>query len=74
MPFSIHLVDNEQELAILFKEAIRRMGMDVYSSTNPLLALEYFKDNKDKFSLVITDLRMPAMSGLELSNKVRKLY
>lgn len=68
------MVDNEQELATLFKEAIRRMGMDVYSFTNPLLALEYFKDNKDKFSLVITDLRMLAMSGLELSNKVRKLY
>ena len=44
------------------------MGMDVISFTNPLLALEYFNDNKYNFSGVITDLRMPVMSGLELAN------
>jgi response regulator RpfG family c-di-GMP phosphodiesterase len=35
------------------------------------LALEYFKDNQEKFSLVITDLRMPELSGLELANRIR---
>ena len=47
------------------------MGFDVYSFTSPLLALEYFKDNQEKFSLVITDLRMPELSGLELANRIR---
>ena len=68
---SILVVDDEQELATLFKEAIGRMGFDVYSFTSPLLALEYFKDNQEKFSLVITDLRMPELSGLELANWIR---
>jgi DNA-binding NtrC family response regulator len=68
---SILVVDDEQELATLFKEAIGRMGFDVYSFTSPLLALEYFKDNQEKFSLVITDLRMPELSGLELANSIR---
>ena len=67
---SILVVEDEQELAALFKEAVGRMGFDVYSFTRPLLALEYFKDNKEKFSLVIADLRMPDMSGLELANRI----
>jgi two-component SAPR family response regulator len=38
-----------------------------------LLAFEYFKNNENKFSLVITDLRMPGMCGIELAKKVREL-
>ena len=37
------------------------------------MAFEYFENNKNKFSLVITDLRMPGMCGIELAKKVREL-
>lgn len=72
-PLSILIVDDEEELATLFKDSMKAMGMDAMSFSNPLLAFEYFKDNKDKFSLVITDLRMPGMCGIELANNIRKL-
>lgn len=72
-PLSILIVDDEVELAILFKDYFQASGMDAVSFTNPLLALEYFKDNPQKFSLVISDLRMPGMCGLELVNKIREL-
>lgn len=72
-PLSILIVDDEEELATLFKDSMEAMGMDAMSFSNPLLAFEYFKDNKDKFSLVITDLRMPGMCGIELANNIRKL-
>jgi DNA-binding NtrC family response regulator len=72
-PLSILIVDDEEELATLFKHSVEVMGMDAVSFTNPLLVWEYFKDNKDRFSLVITDLRMPGICGLELANKIREL-
>ena len=70
---SILIVDDEAELATLFKHAVEMMGLHAVSFTNPLLAFEYFENNKNKFSLVITDLRMPGMCGLELAKKVKEL-
>jgi DNA-binding NtrC family response regulator len=72
-PLSILIVDDEIELATLFKSYIEAMGLDAISFTNSLLALEYFKDNPNKFSLVITDLRMPGICGLELAKNIREL-
>ena len=72
-PLSILIVDDEEELATLFKNFLEARSMDAVSFTNPLLAFEYFKDNQQKFSLVITDLRMPGMCGLEVANKIREL-
>ena len=72
-PVSVLIVDDEEELANLYRHFIEAGGFDAMSFTNPLLALEYFKTNKDKFSLVITDLRMPGICGLELANKIREI-
>lgn len=72
-PLSILIVDDEEELAALFKHSVTSMGLDALSFTNPLLAFEYFKNNNNKFSLVITDLRMPGICGLELAKKVKEL-
>ena len=72
-PLSILIVDDEMELATLFKNYIEAMGLDAISFTNSLLAFEYFKDDPNKFSLVITDLRMPGICGLELAKNIREL-
>jgi DNA-binding NtrC family response regulator len=72
-PLSILIVDDEEELATLFKRSVEAIGMDAVSFTNPLLAFEYFKDNPNKFSLLITDLRMPSICGIELAKMVREL-
>jgi two-component system, cell cycle response regulator CpdR len=70
---SIMVIDDEEELSILFDNFIKALGFDSISFTNPLQALEHFKANLDKFSIVITDMRMPGLCGLELANKVRDL-
>lgn len=72
-PLSILIVDDEPELATLYKNYFQASGMDVLSFTNPLLAFDYFKENAQKFSLIITDLRMPGMCGLELARKIREV-
>jgi CheY-like chemotaxis protein len=69
---SILIVDDEQELSTLYREYLLEMGFDAVSFTNPLMAFEHYRHYADKYSLIITDLRMPGMSGIELANKIRK--
>src|SRR5215210_3398898 len=71
---SVLIVDDEQELATLYREFLIGMGFDVVVSfTDPLMAFEHYRQCVDKYSIVITDLRMPGMNGIELANKIREL-
>ena len=69
---SIIVVDDELELACLFKEFLTNEGYDVVSFTDPVLALEYYKATADKHSLIITDLRMPGICGIDLAKSIRE--
>ena len=70
---SIIVVDDELELACLFKEFLKNQGYNVVSFTDPVLALEYFKETADKHSLIITDLRMPSICGIDLAKEIRQI-
>ena len=69
---SILVVDDELELASLFKAFLKNEGYDVISFTDPVLALEYYKETADKHSLIITDLRMPGICGIDLAKSIRE--
>ncbi len=70
---SIIIVDDELELASLFKTFLKNQGYNVVSFTDPILALEYFKETAGQHSLIITDLRMPGMCGIDLAIKIREI-
>jgi DNA-binding response OmpR family regulator len=68
---SILVVDDELDIVLIFKQALSRQGYTVFGFTDPLLALEHFKVNSADYGLVITDVRMPRMSGFELAAKIK---
>lgn len=70
---SIVVIDDEIELANLFKTHLQKVGFDTISFTDPRVALEYVRDNSKTFSLILTDLRMPHMSGIDLAAEIRKI-
>ena len=43
----------------------------VHSFTDPLLALKNFKDNF--YDLILVDIKMPEMDGLDFYRKIRKI-
>ena len=67
----ILIVDDEAEMLTILLRTLRRSGFSVESASNGAEALRLFK--KKSFSLVITDFRMPQMSGIELLRNVKKL-
>ena len=70
---SILVVDDELDIVVIFKQALSRQGYTVFGFTDPVLALEHFKINSEGYGLVITDVRMPRMSGLELAANIKAI-
>ncbi len=69
----ILLVDDEDTLVELGSMMLEGMGYRVNAQTNSLEALETFRSNPDGFDLVITDLTMPQMTGLELAQELLRI-
>jgi DNA-binding NtrC family response regulator len=68
---SILVLDDDFDISNLLKISLMKQGYNALGFTDPLLALEHFKINHSTYSLVITDLRMPGMSGFEFSNNIK---
>ena len=67
---SILVVDDEQSMRDFLKILLQRDGHQVETAPNGDDALECFKNNN--FDLVISDIRMPGMSGLDLLNSIKE--
>ena len=70
MKFNILYLDDEPENLRAFKSVFRR-EYNIYTTESPSLGLEYLIDNK--VHLIITDQRMPEMTGVEFLKKVYDL-
>jgi DNA-binding response OmpR family regulator len=65
------VVDDEQDITYVIKTALEKNGFTVDAFTSPEEALDYFKP--DYYDMLITDIRMPVMTGFELYRQVRKI-
>lgn len=70
---SILLLDDEKYLVELNKEYLQSLGYTVEGFTNPETALNVFSKKNKYYDLVISDLTMPEMNGIDFINKIRKI-
>ena len=66
----ILIVDDERQIVRMLRASLQSSGYEVLSSTNGLEALQQFESQRP--DLVITDLAMPEMNGLELTQAIRR--
>lgn len=65
------IIDDDEDIRDLLKEGLEQAGYDqVMEANNGKEGLEYYLRNKP--DLIITDIRMPNMDGIEFLKKVRK--
>ncbi|HOH38067.1 MAG TPA: ATP-binding protein, partial [Spirochaetota bacterium] len=67
------LVDDEELLVKVGEKILSNMGNKTVSFTNPLEAIDYFKNNAEIIDAVITDMAMPKMNGLQLAEKIHAI-
>ena len=68
----VMLVDDEIDIIGLFTEILTLNGISVRPFTNAEEALREFKQNHPYYKLVISDVRMSPMSGIEFIKKLRE--
>ncbi|MDR3584326.1 MAG: response regulator transcription factor [Desulfosporosinus sp.] len=67
----ILLVDDEKKIITVLKAYLQQEGFQVSTAINGLIALTMFKENP--FDLLILDLMLPGMSGIEICSEIRKI-
>ena len=69
----ILFVDDEEELVNLGKEMLTGLGYQVIGRTSSREALELFRALPSQFDLVITDMTMPNLTGVELAQELMRI-
>ena len=66
---SILIVDDDRLIVELFSIVFKKYGFNVFKAGNGLDAWKIF--NNENIDAVLTDIRMPGLNGIELSNRIR---
>ncbi len=66
-------VDDEPDLTNIVSSFLKKAGYKVESSTNSIDALKLFSRNPGTYDLLISDMTMPNMTGVELASEFHKI-
>ena len=70
---TILVVDDSSSARNHIVELLKRRNFNIITANNGVQALEQLKQHKN-IKMVITDLEMPIMDGIELTNEIRRSY
>ncbi|MHA1879737.1 MAG: diguanylate cyclase [Candidatus Heimdallarchaeota archaeon] len=68
---NILIVDDDEDIRMLFEEILTLPGYNVWTASSGFEAINMMKDVD--FSIVITDIRMPKMDGVEITQKFKEV-
>ena len=69
---SIMIVEDEWDVARLLELYAASSGLDSILFTDPLLALDHYRQNSMRYALIVVDWSMPYLSGVDLAKEIRK--
>jgi len=69
----ILFVDDEPAICALAQTFLERLGYRVTAHTDPEEALAQFHEAPDQFALVLTNLIMPRMTGVQLAKRISQV-
>lgn len=70
---NVLLVDDEAQVVDVSAELLKSLGYKVSGVTSSRKALSMFLSSPDSYDLLITDLTMPELTGIELCAEVKKI-
>lgn len=70
---SILFIDDEASIVNMSRNILERLGYQVDTRMNPEDALNLFQSRPQEYDLVITDMTMPQMTGVQLAEQLKAL-
>lgn len=71
---SVMVVDDENDILTVLTNALRARGLNVVGYTDPVLALQHFEQGGDTFDAIVSDVRMPGLTGFQLARRVKEVH
>ena len=69
----ILFVEDEEDMVFLVGQLLESLGYEVITRANGMDALSLFREQPDRFDLVITDMTLPGMTGERLAEQIKKI-
>jgi nitrogen-specific signal transduction histidine kinase/ActR/RegA family two-component response regulator len=69
----ILIVDDEKDVAAIWRQILTRQGYQVESRNDPIQALMDFRRAPDRYDLMVTDQAMPGMTGVMLAEELTRI-
>ena len=66
-------LDDEFDIVGLIERSLQNYGYSIFAFTDPVVALEHFNSNFKDCSMIISDIRMPGMTGYDFVKKVKRI-
>lgn len=70
----ILLVDDEEHIRTLLKDALEELGYECDTAENGLRGLEKVEENKGKYEAILLDIHMPELNGIETLKRLKLSY
>lgn len=70
---SVLYVEDEKDVREFTSKLLGSLVKKVYSAENGLDGLELFKENKENIDLIVSDINMPKMDGLEMCSLIKEI-
>jgi DNA-binding NtrC family response regulator len=67
------VVDDDSDIVQVLKMGLLKNRFLVEAFTNPDEALQSFKSDAESYCLLLSDIRMPGLSGMQLARKVKEI-
>jgi PleD family two-component response regulator len=67
------VVDDDSDIVQILKLGLLKNRFLVNAFTNPEEALRIFKNDAESYCLMLSDVRMPGLSGIQLTRKLKRL-
>jgi len=70
---SILVVDDDELIAVMVKKMLEKLGYKIDICKTSIEALKTFRQKPEKYDLLISDLTMPDMTGLDLAKQIQNI-